>query len=269
MIEIKNEKEIQKMRDAGKLAAETLIAIGELIKPGITGLDIDKFVKEFTEKNGGRCAPYLYKNLYSSLHPFPGHVCISPSNVVCHGIPNNKPLDNMIFNVDITSIYNEAHGDTSAMFYLGNITEEDFKLMKISREALDLGIACAFNGARVGDLGEPIQSFVESNGYSIVKEFGGHGIGIGPNGFHMEPGILHYGKRGTGPRLRTGLTHTIEPMVNRNSPEVFLDKNDLWTVYTKDGSNSAQWEHTILITDSGNENLTYRSVPLKNTIEFK
>lgn len=269
MIEIKNAVEIQKMRSAGHLAAETLIAVGELIKPGITGLDIDRFVKEFTEKNGGKCAPHLYKNIYSENHPFPGYVCISPSNVVCHGIPNNRPLDNTIFNVDITSIYDGAHGDTSAMFYLGKISEEDIKLMKVSREALDLGIAVVTNGIRVGDLGETIQNFVESHGFSIVREFGGHGIGIGPNGFHMEPAILHYGKKGTGQRLLSGLTHTVEPMVNFGSPEVFLDKSDLWTVYTKDGRSSAQWEHTILVMDSGNENLTYRSAPLKNTIEFK
>jgi methionyl aminopeptidase len=268
MIEIKNESEIQKMRSAGHLAAETLIAVGELIKPGITGLDIDKFAKEFIEKNGGKCAPYMYKNFYSEKYPFPGHVCISPSNVVCYGIPNNKPLDNTIFNVDITSIYDDAYGDTSAMFYIGNISFEELKLMKISRDALDLGIATVCNGTRIGDIGKIIQNYVESNGYSIVKEFSGHGIGIGLNRFYMNPSIFHYKKKGTRQKLLTGLTHTIEPIVNLGSPEIFLSKLDLWTVLTKDEKPSAQWKHTILVTDFGNENLTYRSIPLKNTIEY-
>jgi hypothetical protein len=136
MIEIKSQQEIEKMRAAGKLAAETLLAVGEFIKPGITGLDIDRFVKEFTEKNGGTCAPYMYKNSYSEKHPFPGHVCISPNNVVCHGIPNNKPLDNTIFNVDITCILDGAHGDTSAMFFLGKVSDEDIFLMKTAQPAV-------------------------------------------------------------------------------------------------------------------------------------
>ncbi|HNC55902.1 MAG TPA: type I methionyl aminopeptidase [Leptospiraceae bacterium] len=268
MIEIKSQQEIEKMRAAGKLAAETLLAVGEFIKPGITGLDIDRFVKEFTEKNGGTCAPYMYKNSYSEKHPFPGHVCISPNNVVCHGIPNNKPLDNTIFNVDITCILDGAHGDTSAMFFLGKVSDEDIFLMKTAQDALMMGIMTISNGTRVGDIGEIIQTYSEQRGFSIVKEFGGHGIGIGPNGFHMKPDILHYGKKGLGQRLLSGLTHTVEPMLNAGDSGIFLDKNDLWTVYTKDGKNSAQWEHTILVTDFGSEILTYREAPLKNSVEI-
>lgn len=266
-IEIKSPAQIEKMRTAGRLAAETLVMVSKLIAPGITGNDIDNFVKEYTKKQGGICAPFGYPGKDVST-PFPKHVCISPNNVVCHGIPNNKLLDNSIFNVDITTIYDEAHGDTSATFFLGKMSETDMRLMKVTKECLDLGIQQVKHHVRLGDIGEAIQNHAENNGFSVVKSYAGHGIGIGINGFHMLPSIPHFGKRGFGLRLPAGFTHTIEPMLNVGSEGCFIDRKDGWTVYTEDCRNSAQWEHTILVTLDGYEILTKREELLKNSIEI-
>ena len=266
-IEIKTKSQIEKMKIAGKMAAETLIRVSEIIKPGITGNDIDNFVKTYTEKQGGICAPFGYPGKDANK-PFPKYVCISPNNVICHGIPNDKPLDNSIFNVDITTIFDGAYGDTSATFYLGKVSENDIKLMKTTRECLELGIKEVKHNVRLGDIGEAIQNHAETNGFSVVKNYTGHGIGIGSDGFHMLPSIPHFGKRGFGLRLPAGLTHTIEPMLNIGSEKCFVDSKDGWSVYTLDGKNSAQWEHTILITLDGCEVLTKREQILKNSIEI-
>lgn len=266
MIETKSEDEIKKMRDSCKLAADTLLAVGELIKPGITGIDISNFIKYFTEKHGGICAPYMYKNNLNSEKPFPSYACVSPEFVVCHGIPNNKPLDGKIFNVDITTILNGAHGDTSAMFFLGEQTEEKIKLMKISKECLEIGINQVKNNVRIGDIGYEIEQYALLNNLYIVKEFCGHGIGIGLNGFHMFPNILHFGKKGSGLRLPKGLTHTIEPILTvSNEYSLLVDDKDFWTIHSE--FISSQWEHTILINDNGFEILTERNGILQNSIE--
>jgi len=266
MIEIKSTEQIKLMKDSGKLAADTLLAVGELIKPGITGKDIDLFVKFFTEKHGGKCAPFGYRNKINENYPFPAYSCISPNNVICHGIPTSEPLDNQIFNVDITTILNGAHGDTSAMFYLGNISEQQIKIMKVAKECLDLGISKLKENIRIGELASTIEKHAIENNFSIVKEFCGHGIGIGENGFHMVPNILHFDNKERGIRLPKNLTHTVEPiLIEKENYELILDSNDYWTFYSN--FISAQWEHTVLITEQGCEILTQRNDILKNSIE--
>lgn len=261
---IRSQREIELMRTAGKLAAETLMLVGEKIRPGITGKDIERIVKENTEKQDGFCAPFQY-TANGTKPPFPAHCCVSPSNVVCHGIPNNKPLDNMIFNVDITTISKDgAHGDTSAMFFIGKVPHEASKLAWATNEALQLAISKVKANVRLGDIGSAIQKYIESYGYSVVEDYTGHGIGIGPGEFHMPPSIPHYGTEGLGRRMPSGSIFTIEPMVNLGKFETELDE-DQWTARTVDGSLSAQWEHTILVLEDRAEILTERPGALKNS----
>ena len=253
---IKSPKEIEAMRLACAKAAETLLAVGEFLKPGITTDDIDRFVHEDTLARGGYPAPLNYRG-------FPKSVCTSVNEIVCHGIPSAQVLkDGDIINVDVTTIYKGFHGDTSATFYVGSPSATARKVTECSRRALAIGIEQVREGGTLGDVGAAIQQFVEGEGFSVVRDFVGHGIG---RRFHEDPQVKHYGKRGTGERLRAGMIFTIEPMVNQGTYAVEVDPNDKWTVRTADRGLSAQFEHTVLVTKKGCEVLTARAGVLKNS----
>ena len=245
-IKIKSDREIALIREASVLSAEILIRAGELVRPGITTDEINTFVHEATVKAGAIPAPLDY-------HGFPKSVCTSVNDVVCHGIPGNYVLkDGDIINIDVTSIVNGYHGDTSRTFAVGNISKEARQLMDVTERAMDDGIAAAVPGAYFGDIGSAIQELADEFGYGIVREFCGHGIG---RGFHEDPMVLHYRSRERGDRIREGMVFTVEPMLNLGKPGVVIEK-DGWTVRTKDGSLSAQYEHTVAITRNGPEVLT-------------
>jgi methionyl aminopeptidase len=255
-VEIKSPKEIDLMRKVSRLAAETLILVGDKIRPGMTTDEIDRIVHEDTLRQGARPAPLNYKG-------FPKSVCTSINDVVCHGIPDATVLKNGdIVNVDVTHVFDGFHGDTSATFYIGTPSAKTRHVVEVARRALDVGVAQVRDGARLGDIGAAIQEYVEGEGCSVVRDFVGHGIG---RKFHDAPQVKHYGKWGTGDRLRSGMTFTIEPMVNLGGFEVEVDPKDKWTVRTTDGSLSAQFEHTVLVTREGCEVLTARSRPLRNS----
>jgi methionyl aminopeptidase len=253
-VDIKTPKEIEAMRAACRLAAETLIVVGEKLRPGMTTREIDEIVHEDTLRRGGYPAPLNY-------HGFPKSVCTSVNDVVCHGIPGDEVLRaGDIINVDVTTIYAGFHGDTSATFYIGVPSAEARHVVETARKALDLGIHEVKEGARLGDVGAAIQDYVEAEGCSVVRDFVGHGIG---RKFHEAPQVKHFGKRGTGERLKAGMIFTIEPMVNVGGWEVNVDPVDKWTVRTADGSISAQFEHTCLVTKNGVEVLTKRDKLLR------
>lgn len=241
------------MRTVGRMTAETLLLVGSHIRQGITTDEINTLVHEDTLRRGAKPAPLHYKG-------FPKSVCVSVNDVVCHGIPGPEKLrPGDIVNVDVTHVFDGYHGDTSATFYVGTPSKEARHVTEVARRALEIGMAQVREGARLGDIGAAIQEFVESNDCSVVRDFVGHGIG---RRFHEEPQVKHYGKRGTGERLRAGMIFTIEPMVNLGHWGVSVDETDKWTVRTTDGSLSAQFEHTVLVTKEGCEVLTARSMPL-------
>ena len=238
------------MRVAGHLAAELLEYIGPHVQPGVTTADLDALCEEYTTSRlQAISAPLGY-------HGFPKSICTSPNHVVCHGIPNDKPLkEGDILNIDVTVIKDGFHGDTSAMFAVGEASIRARRLMQSCYEALVIGVEMVGPGVRLGDIGHAIQSFAEGKDYSVVREYCGHGIG---REFHEDPQVLHYGVPGTGLELRPGMTFTIEPMLNAGKRHV-KQLTDGWTVVTKDRSLSAQWEHTLLVTEHGHEILTRRS----------
>jgi methionyl aminopeptidase len=253
-VDIKSPREIEAMRVACRATMETLIVVGERLRPGMTTREIDEIVHEDTLKRGGYPAPLNYRG-------FPKSVCTSVNDVVCHGIPGDEVLrTGDIVNVDVTTIIDGFHGDTSATFYIGTPSPEARRVVEIARKSLDLGIREVREGARLGDIGAAIQEYVEGEGCSVVRDFVGHGIG---RKFHEAPQVKHYGKRGTGERLKAGMIFTIEPMVNLGGWEVVVDPTDKWTVRTADGSLSAQFEHTCLVTKNGVEILTGRDKPLR------
>src|SRR5579863_4458865 len=253
-VEIKSAREIEGLRVACTMAAETLVLVGERIRAGMTTDDINVLVHEDTLRRGAYPAPLNY-------HGFPKSVCTSVNDVVCHGIPGPQVLkDGDIINVDVTTMYKGFYGDTSATFYIGTPTPIARLVVETSRKALELGIAEVKDGARLGDIGAAIQEYVEARGCSVVRDFVGHGIG---RKFHEPPQVKHYGKRGSGERLKAGMVFTIEPMVNLGGWEVTVDPTDKWTVRTADGSLSAQFEHTCLVTRHGVETLTKRDKPLR------
>jgi methionyl aminopeptidase len=255
-VEIKSPKEIELMRKVCHLAAQTLLVAGDQIRAGMTTLDIDRIVHEHTLSQGARPAPLNYKG-------FPKSVCTSVNDIVCHGIPDGTVLrDGDIVNVDVTHIFEGFHGDTSATFYIGTPSAEARHVVEVARRSLDVGIAEVREGARLGDIGAAIQEYVEGEGCSVVRDFVGHGIG---RKFHDAPQVKHYGKRGTGERMRAGMTFTIEPMVNVGGWEVEVDPDDKWTVRTADRSLSAQFEHTVLVTREGVEVLTSRKRALRSS----
>jgi methionyl aminopeptidase len=251
-VEIKSPKEIEAMRRACRIAAETLLATAELIRPGISTDAINQFVHEDTLRRGARPAPLNY-------HGFPKSVCTSINEVVCHGIPSAQRLkDGDIINVDVTSIYEGFHGDTSATFYVGEPSKEARHVTETARRSLELGISVVRDGARLGDIGAAIQEYAEGQGCSVVRAFVGHGIG---RRFHEPPQVSHIGTKGSLLRLRSGMCFTIEPMINVGGYEVDI-LDDGWTVVTRDGSLSAQFEHTLVVTKEGCEVLTARDRPL-------
>ncbi len=257
-VEIKGPKEIDRMREVCRMAAETLELVGEMLRPGITTEDINSFVHEDTLRRGARPAPLQYKG-------FPKSVCTSINDVVCHGIPGAQVLrDGDIINVDVTHVYKGFYGDTSATFYIGKPSAEAIKVTEVARRSLALGIAQVRAGARLGDIGAAIQGFAEGQGCSVVRDFVGHGIG---RQFHEEPKVSHYGTWGRGIRLRPGMIFTIEPMINVGGWEVRVLDDD-WTAVTTDGSLSAQFEHTVLVTETGAEVLTGRSQVLAQSELF-
>jgi methionyl aminopeptidase len=254
-VSIKSVREVNAIRVASQLAAETLILVGDMIRPGITTEDINTFVHEHTLKQGGIPAPLNY-------HGFPKSVCTSVNDCVCHGIPGPRVLkDGDIINVDVTTIFDGFFGDTSATFYVGTPSEEARKVTEVSRRSLELAIGVVREGARLGDVGAAIQEYAEGEGCSVVRAFVGHGIG---RRFHEPPQVSHVGQRGTGMRLRAGMVFTIEPMINIGGYEIEI-LDDKWTAVTKDGSLSAQFEHTVVVTKTGAEVLTRRDRPLANS----
>ena len=246
---IKNKAEIEKMKIAGNLASKVLLMIEDHVKPGIS-----------TTALNARCHNYIVNELECIPAPlnyrgFPKSICTSINHQVCHGIPDERILKKKdIINIDITVIKDGYHGDTSKMFFVGKPSIQAKRLVDITYEALKIGIKTVKPGATLGDIGNNIQTFAEKNHCSIVREYCGHGIG---KDFHEEPQILHYGEKGEGLKLKPGMTFTIEPMINFGKKDIKL-LPDNWTVVTKDHSLSAQWEHTILVTNDGYEVLTKR-----------
>lgn len=249
-ITLKTPEEFAKMRIAGALAADVLNMIGPHVKPGVTTNELNEICHRYiTEVQRAIPAPLNYEG-------FPKSICTSVNHVVCHGIPNDKPLKNGdIINIDVTVLKDGYHGDTSKMFCVGDATPFAKKLIQITQECLYLAIHMVKPGVKLGDIGYAIQQHAEKNRYSVVREYCGHGIG---KIFHEEPQILHYGKLNTGIPLQAGMTFTIEPMINIGKRDVKLNKLDGWTVTTKDHSLSAQWEHTLGVTENGVEVFTKR-----------
>lgn len=248
-ISIKNPEAQQKMRIAGKLAADVLEMIGPYVKPGISTGELDRICHRYILEQGAIPAPLNYKG-------FPKSICTSVNHVICHGIPSdNKVLKNGdIINIDITVIKDGYHGDTSKMFAVGKISPLADRLIKVTQEALFLGIEQVKPGNHLGDIGNAIETLAKKERFSVVREYCGHGIGLI---FHEEPQVLHYGKPGTREEIVAGMTFTIEPMLNAGKAETRLLPDD-WTVVTRDKKLSAQWEHTLLVTETGVEILTLR-----------
>jgi methionyl aminopeptidase len=249
-VQLKTPEAIERMRVAGRLAADVLDMIGPHVEPGVTTDELDAICHDYiTRVQGAIPAPLNYRG-------FPKSICTSVNHQVCHGIPGNKRLKRGdIVNLDITVIKDGYHGDTSKMFFLGEPSVLARRLVNITREAMFRGIRVVRPGATLGDVGHAIQQFVESQGYSVVREYCGHGIG---REFHEDPQVLHYGKPGEGLMLLPGMCFTVEPMVNAGKRFIKL-LPDGWTVVTKDRSLSAQWEHTIAVTEDGYEILTLRA----------
>lgn len=250
-VTIKTPEEIAKMRIAGRMAAEVLEMIEPYVKPGVSTAELDTLCHDYIvneQKAIPACLGY---------RGFPKSICTSVNHVICHGIPSEKKIlkNGDIINIDVTVIYDGYHGDTSKMYYVGDVAPHAKRLVEVTQECLYKGIELVRPGCRLGDIGEVIQKHAEKNYYSVVREYCGHGIGTV---FHEEPQVLHYGKAGTGLELKEGMTFTIEPMINAGKPHTKL-KRDGWTVETKDGRLSAQWEHTLAVTATGVEVLTARS----------
>ncbi len=251
-ITYKDEQGVQGMRIAGRLASEVLDHITPHIQPGITTNQIDQLAADFMKLQGSTSATLGYQP--QGYPPYPKSLCTSVNHVVCHGIPNDKPLKKGdIVNVDVTVIKDGWFGDTSRMFIVGEVSIQAKRLCALTFDAMWHGIARVKPGVRLGDIGFAIQRFAEGQGFSIVREFCGHGIG---QKFHEEPQVLHYGKPGTLEELKPGMTFTIEPMINAGRRDIKEFGSDGWTIVTKDHSLSAQWEHTVLVTESGYEVLT-------------
>ena len=243
---VKTPEQIAGIRLAGRLTASILDMLTERVQPGITTEQIDQWVHETTVQAGGRPGPLNYKG-------YPKSVCTSINEVVCHGIPGPRVLQSGdIVNIDVTSELKGYFGDASRMYLVGEVSEPARRLVRVTRECLEAGIAQVRPGAHLGDIGHAIQSHAEKHGYSVVRDFVGHGVGLK---MHEEPQVPHYGKRGRGLLLEPGMVFTIEPMINEGDWRIRI-LEDQWTAVTVDGKLSAQWEHTVTVTDSGVEILT-------------
>jgi len=246
---IKNEDQIEGIRASSRINIAVLDYVAEHIRLGMSTAEIDDMVYQKTTELGGIPAPLGYEG-------FPRSCCVSINNVVCHGIPDDETFleDGDIVNVDVSTIYNGYFSDSSRMFLIGNVSEEARRLVEITEESLQIGLQEVRPWKRLGDMGAAVHDFIRKNGYSVVREIGGHGIGLE---FHEEPWVSYVSEKGTEMLLVPGMVFTIEPMVNMGKPDIFIDEEDDWTVYTEDGSLSAQWEITVLVTESGYEILTY------------
>ena len=242
-----SKREIEKMRQAGRLAARLLNHLEPLVKPGVTTLELDEEAERWTQAHGARSAPLGYRG-------FPKSICTSINEVICHGIPSKKQVlkQGDIINIDVTPILDGYHGDTSKTFFVGTPSPLAKKLVEVTEKCMYLGIAEVKPGNKIGDIGAAIQEYAESQGFSVVRDFVGHGVS---NIFHTAPQIPHYGTRGKGKKLRTGMVFTIEPMINEGTWEGIV-LSDGWTAITQDGKLSAQFEHTVAVTETGVEILT-------------
>jgi methionyl aminopeptidase len=251
-ITIKDNNDIEKMRVAGRLASEVLDYITPFVKPGVTTDELDRLCHDYMVNVQG-CIPAPLNYAPPGHVPYPKSICTSVNQQVCHGVPSERVLKNGdIVNLDITTIKDGYHGDTSRMFCVGTPSIQAKRLCDITYECMWRGIAQVKPGATLGDIGHAIQKHAEASGYSVVREFCGHGIG---KKFHEDPQVLHYGKPGTGIKLQAGMIFTIEPMINAGKRDI-RQMGDGWTIVTRDRSLSAQWEHTILVTADGHEVMT-------------
>lgn len=246
---IKTPEQIEGIRKSGIINTGVLDLVAEKIHVGMSTAEIDKLVYDYTIAHGAIPADLNYEG-------YPKSVCTSINDVVCHGIPSEEEIlkDGDIVNVDVSTIYNGYFSDASRMFMIGEVKPEVKKLVQVTKECLEIGVEKAKPWSFLGDIGAAIQRHAEKNGYSVVRDFCGHGIGLK---FHEEPDVEHYGKKGKGMLLVPGMVFTIEPMVNMGTYDIFIDEADEWTVCTEDGLPSAQWEHTLVITETGAEILTY------------
>ena len=246
---IKTPEQIEKIKESCKINVAVLDYVAEHIKAGVSTEEIDRWVHEETVRHGGIPAPLNYEG-------FPKSVCTSINEVVCHGIPSEDEIlkDGDIVNVDVSTIYNGYFSDSSRMFCIGNVSPEHKKLVDVVKECVELGLEQVKPWGFMGDMAEAVQKHAEENGYSVVREIGGHGVGIE---FHEDPWVGYIGQRGTGMMFAPGMMFTIEPMINEGTEEVFVDGDDDWSVYTKDGKASAQWEIQVLVTEDGHEVLSW------------
>lgn len=246
---IKTPEQIEGIRKSGIINTAVLDLVQEKIAPGMSTADIDKLVYDYTVAHGAVPATLGYEG-------FPKSCCTSINEVVCHGIPNEDEIleEGDIINVDCTTILNGYYADASRMFIIGQTTPEKEKLVKVAKECLEVGMKAAQPFGFVGDIGNAVEKHAKKNGFSVVRDLCGHGVGVE---FHEEPDVEHFGKKGTGMLLVPGMVFTIEPMINMGTWEVFIDEEDGWTVVTEDELPSAQWEHTFVMTEEGLEILTY------------
>ena len=242
---IKNEEQIQRIKESSKINTAVLDLVSKNIKVGMSTDEINTIVHEFTVSQGAIPAPLNFQG-------YPKSVCTSINDEVCHGIPSPDVIleEGDIINVDVSTIYNGYFSDASRMFKIGEVHPDLDKLVDVAKECLEKGLEAAKPWGFMGDIAEAVQKHAESNGYSVVREFGGHGVGLQ---FHEEPFVSHVGKKGTGMLLVPGMIFTIEPMINMGKPDIFIDSEDDWTVLTEDGYPSAQWEYTVLVTETGIE----------------
>lgn len=246
---IKTKEQIEKIKESAKINIAVLDYVSQHIKEGISTELIDNWVYQQTKKMGGIPAPLNYEG-------FPKSVCTSVNNQVCHGIPSESVIlkDGDIVNVDVSTILNGYYSDSSRMFCIGNVSKENKRLVDIAKKSLDVGLEQVKPWNFLGDMGQAINDFIKENGYSVVREVGGHGIGLE---FHEDPYVSYVSKKGTEMLMVPGMVFTIEPMINMGNDQIFVDEKNDWTIYTKDGMTSAQWEIQVLVTESGYEILAY------------
>lgn len=246
---IKTPEQLEGIRRAGKLNTAILDMVAEKIHAGMSTDDINTLVHNYTVEHGGIPAPLGYCG-------FPKSVCTSVNDVICHGIPDPNEIlkDGDIINVDVTTILDGYYADASRMFLIGEVSDEAKRLVEVTKESVDLGLAAVKPWGNLGDIGEAVSKHIYANGYTVLHDIGGHGVG---NDFHEDPYVCHIGKKGTGMVLVPGMVFTIEPMVNEGEEDFFQDEENGWTIYTEDGSLSAQWEYTVAITEDGVEVITH------------
>jgi methionyl aminopeptidase len=250
---LRSRQQIALMRAAGRLVAQTFEVLRSHVRPGVTTAELDRIAEDFVRKNGGKPAYKGYGGV-NGRRPFPATLCISPNNVICHGFPSQQKLkEGDIVGVDMGVLLNGWYGDACITYPVGEVAPATKRLLEVSEEGMWRGIHAARGHGHINDIGSAIQRYVEAQGFSVVREWTGHGLG---QRLHDEPTILHYDSGKPGMRLRPGMVFTVEPMINAGRPETVLDEKDGWTVRTADGSLSAQFEHTIVVTDGEPEILT-------------